>query len=360
MPIAVRCRSCGRPYNLADRFAGQVVRCKDCDGAIEVPSVGRRLRPIAAPRCDAAFIAPPADPLSQPWPAPLPAAPSLPRLAPRRKKKSSPVLLAAIGAAGGTGLVVLAVIVCLMLPTRWPTLASNAPAPESTPVTFTGSYQSVAPSASAGPVTAPMHHAASSPGTFSGAGATSNARQFEGLVQKLLAALQGLNAVLSQVFDGPSARRQADQVVAKYHELLDLDQQLKAAAARITREEDRRLESTYGTQLTFAVEQLKGHALRIRQIQQVESAFGGRLPFEDLQERMGFLHGPRHGPGVSSSTPFFHPPTPPSFQRPAPHSFQPPPAPSFQPPRAPVAGPMRPPLNHGLRGPGAMHGRRGR
>ncbi|HWB11253.1 MAG TPA: hypothetical protein VG826_18635 [Pirellulales bacterium] len=356
MPIAVRCRLCGRPYNLADRFAGQVVQCKECQAVIQVPAAG----PLAAPRRGepqygvlplAEPVEAPKRPLPPPLPAtPVPAAPwparptpGSPLLAPRRKKNKVPLILAAVGSAA-LGLVVLVAAGFVVIGKLAPRVISfSAGTPRGMPVTFAGSHQ-----------TSP-----------------SNARQFEELLQKFLAALQAFNGALAKVVDSQSARRQADQVMARYNDLTPLLRQVTAFVPRITAEEDRRLEAMYGAQLTSAIEQLKVHVMRIRQMQHAEVAFGGRLPFDDLHDRMGRLHGAGmgFGPGVPGAS--FQPPASPAIQPPraSMSGFQPPIArpplarpPITRPPmtRPPMVGPTGPrhaPFNHGMRGPGAMHGR---
>jgi hypothetical protein len=351
MPIAVRCRLCGRPYNLAGHLAGRVVQCKECQAAIHVPAAAEHSGGAAAPQ----YGGPP--PLGPVLASPPPVAPVFaeppagsPLLAPRRKRNNNqgPLILAVVGATA-LGLVAFVAIGFLAVGTLVPRLmsfaaSSPAPTPQPLPVTFTGSSQAQ----------------------------PSNARQFEELLQKFLAALQGFNNVLAQVVDGDSARRQRDQALARYNELMALFPQITAFVPHITPEEDRRLESIYGAQLTMAVEQLKLHVTRIRQIQHAELAFGGRLPFDDLHSRMGSLHGP--GLRIGSNTPgaSFQPPAPPAFRPPQspltgsrpsiPRSSLPRPSaprPPMAGPRAPI-GPRQPPFSHGVRGPGAMHGRRGR
>jgi hypothetical protein len=364
MSIAVRCRLCGRPYNLADRLAGQVVQCKECQAAIEVPAAGKPAGATATPRPGVAPAGSPRKPASPraatapttaapttaapttvaPIPlAPLPAAPLVtpplasapltpsPLLAPRRKKRTSPlVLVLAAVATGVFGLGALAAIAFVAFTRVVPMMHASS---------FRASASQTAPATSAGthPVSAK----------------TSNARQLEELLQKLLAALQGFNGALSQVVDGASARRQADQVLAKYNELMVLRPQVLAFRPHITADEDRRLEAMYAAPLRAAVDQLRAHAMRIRQIQDAQLAFGGRLAFDDLHERMGMVHGLRPGFGAGAS-----------FQPTAPPTFTPRPTPNLgaRAPinRPPITGPRHPPLNHGPRGPGGMPGRRGR
>jgi hypothetical protein len=278
--------------------------------------------------------------MAAPLPAPLAPAPLL---APRKKHTNNvPVILGVLG-AGALVLVALAAIGFLAVGKLGSTLVSSGfksgvSTPQAMPVTLSGSYQ-----------------------------AASNARECEQLLQRLLSGLQGFNGVLSQVVDSESARRQADQVQTKYNELMTLSAELTAFKPRMTAEEDRRLEATYKPPVMSAVDQLRGHALRIRQIQSADLAFGGRFSLDDLPNRMGALQGPGFRFGPNSNLASFQPATPPSFRPPQASMGRPPMTrpPMARPPinrppqigpRVPMAGPRHPPINHGMTGPGAMHG----
>ena len=362
MSIAVRCRLCGHSYNLAYRFAGQVVRCNECQAAMEVPVPAGR---AAAPRYAEPIVAGPVNSPQRPFSAPVLAAPlpagplpASPLLAPRKKEQTNvPVVLAVVGTVA-ISLVGLAAIGFMAVGRLAPTLISSAvqaraSTPQTTtPVTLSGNYQ-----------------------------AASNAKQFEELLRKLVGAFQGFNNALSQVVDGESARRQADQVVAKYDELMASFTEAKVFTPHITADEDKRLESTYAAQLNSAVDQLRAHVTRIRLIQQAEAAFAGRMALDDLHDRMGSLHGRSFGSGPNPNVAWFQPPALPSFQPPqvprtgprmtspgmtAPHTSGPHMngpnmrGPHVSGPRAPMVGPRHPSLNHGMRGHGAMQGPRGR
>jgi hypothetical protein len=65
MPIATRCPTCGKDYNLADEQAGLRVRCRQCENEFDVPRRPELLEAVApAPTARLAPLSPETDPLA--------------------------------------------------------------------------------------------------------------------------------------------------------------------------------------------------------------------------------------------------------------------------------------------------------
>ncbi|HET6882700.1 MAG TPA: hypothetical protein VFI31_21205, partial [Pirellulales bacterium] len=249
----------------------------------------------------------------------------------RRKQKKSPVLLIAGIAACGLAVVMsfAAVIVWGIYSSASSLVASarspSAASPKSQPVVLSGAYYPSPAGPNSGTAMPVLSNAGGPPGSSSA----------EQVIQNLLAKMNQLNGLLSQVVDGPSADRVRDQVVATFQEYMALAEQLIVVTRHISREEDRRLESLYMSQLNSGLAQLNNHGERLR-------ALGHQLRMEEFHRQMDSLHARHRDRARAAQGPSNQPPQtsyqPPTYQPP---TFQPP---TFQPPSIPRRTPgMRPP-----------------
>lgn len=281
MAIAVRCPGCGRAYKLTERLAGQAVRCTDCNAAFTVPVAIAPAEPAAPPQYDIG-PAPVSSHTAAP-PAPL-------RPVPRKQKNSLMPLIAGIAACGLLAMVLVGGLLV------W------------------GIY-----SAASG-LSFPL--------------GSSNAEQ---VIQKMLAKMREVNALLAQVVDVPTHERLQGPIFKAWEEYAVLAGQLDVAARTISRSEDRRLTSLYLPQLTSEKQVAEAHWARIHRL-------GKRLKLEEQQRQLDELtarfHQTRPAP---AAPPAVQPPQAVPFQPP---TFQPPPMPP--PPTIPRPSIPKPSIRHHL------------
>lgn len=126
MAIRVACPQCGQAYALAEAKAGKTVQCRKCGGAIAVPSLSGGYDELeiidnAGPVGPAGGPQPWNAPLHAPWAQPNagyapPGAQPFASVAPAARESGSTVLWWAIGATGGTVVLLIAAILAL---TQW-------------------------------------------------------------------------------------------------------------------------------------------------------------------------------------------------------------------------------------------------
>lgn len=261
MSIPINCPNCGQAYKLADRFAGLAVRCKQCRGAIEVPTL-----PNLHVRYEAVPL--PAVPLDPSWTAAPPAAPPKPRTSakrPRRRKSNVALFIGlSFGAAGLFVLMAAAMIVLLVMHKR-PQLAGMQPGAGWPPQQ---------------PANAPVAgRAAPAPAVV---GPTPDE-----LLRDLLAAYNDVGNALASVVDAKSANAQAAGVVSNVKRMIQIGTQLDNADMSV--EDDKRLRAQYEGLLSAAKTRIDNEIARIKRNPEAAAAMGRNVQWEDLKQGVTHL-----------------------------------------------------------------------